>query len=283
MDLQTLLTLAEIRPDDRDEVSALLAQEPSAQVFAALQTLRSRLGSIGAQPPAGDQDELVWLSALLRFLPEQLAWYQQQGIPVETARATVADIGRHIAISRVTNGKFGLQTWRWLTEHATGTLYQLGRLQFQIHPGPVGLPGLQAGEHILGVHIPEISGSPLSPAAVRASLVKAQEFFSRYFPAQPVRIANCVSWLLDPYLAANLPSESNIAQFASLFTLYGELLDTPSDAVYFTFRSRDFTNVQALPRETGLQRIVAGRIESGGAWQVGQGYLVLSTAASVLL
>ncbi|AJT41177.1 acyltransferase domain-containing protein [Psychromicrobium lacuslunae] len=275
MDIQSLLKLAEIRPADQREVSELLAQEPTAPVFQALQILRDRLGSIGEPPPSGDQEELVWMNALLRFLPEQLAWYQQQGIPDQVVQATIADIGRHIAISRVTNGRFGLQTWRWLTEHATGTLYQLGRLQFQIHPGPAALPGLQSGEHILGIHIPEIQGSPLSPSAVQDSLAKAKDFFARYFPAQPVRLANCISWLLDPYLSANLPAESNIVRFAALFSHYGELVDTPSDAVYFTFRRRDFSQVSDLPRDTILQQVVAGRIEHGGAWQVGKGYLSL--------
>ncbi|NYE94557.1 hypothetical protein FHU41_000778 [Psychromicrobium silvestre] len=276
INIEEILELAAVRADDRVETRALLESAPSAEVEAALAVLRSRLGNFGEKPPSSAGGQLVWMSALLRFLPEQLSWYRDRGIPEEVIRATVADIGRHIAISRVTTGFFGLETWRWLTEHATGTLYQLGRLQFQIQPGPEGIADLASNEAVLGIHIPEEEGRPLSPAAVEDSLARAVPFFAEFFPRQPVRLANCVSWLLDPYLLETLPPQSNIAQFASRFTLYGELLDTPSDAVYFTFRRRDVQNIAALPRDTALQRTVLGRIENGGSWQVGQGYLQLS-------
>ncbi|WP_394938266.1 acyltransferase domain-containing protein [Psychromicrobium sp. YIM B11713] len=275
MDLQELLAAAAIQPTDRQEVLALLEEPPSAPVLEAMALLRSRLGLLGQAAPQSDFDEFTWMSALLRFLPEQFNWYQQRGIPSGIALATTADIGRQIAISRVTTGGFGLETWKWLTEHATGTLYQLGRLQFQIQPGPREIPGLATEEAILGLHIPEIRHSPITPGAVQQAISLAKDFFNEYFSDQPVRFAHCISWLLDPYLLEKLPTSSNIVQFASLFTLYGQLLDTPSDAVYFTFRSRDSDNIQGLPRETLLQRVVLERIEHGDHWRVGQGYLKL--------
>lgn len=274
-----LITLANIHDEDLSEVRELLLRTPDAAVEETLVVLRSRLGVFDPPDVASTQDELVWLEALLRFLPEQLAWYQSRGIPEAILRATVADIGRHVAISRTTKGRFSLDTWKWLTEHVTGTLYQLGRLQFQLISGPAQIPGLKPEEAILGAHIPQ--EGPILPAAVSDSLAQAAKFFQQYFPEHPVRFANCISWLLDPYLAKHLDPRSNIAQFARRFASYDLPLDSPGDAMYFTFRIRDAQSTQNLPRETALQRLVLDRIESGGTWQVGRGYLTLPALAGI--
>ena len=273
MNINKLLELAAIRPEDVAQVYALLEQQPTASVDAALHVLRARIGMFDAPPLPSDSSEFVWISALLRFLPEQLAWYQQRGIPEKIAHDTVAEIGRHIAISRTTTGEFGLETWKWVCEQASGSLYQLGRLQFQLQVRPAELSGIVDDGMILSVHIPE--GGGISSAAVQDSFAQARTFFATYFQEHPVKLANCVSWLLDPYLIQQLPADTNITRFASLFTLYGELMDTPSDAVYFTFRSRNHTDTSGLPRDTLLQRIVLERIDNGGAWQLGQGYVRL--------
>ncbi|WP_041685903.1 acyltransferase domain-containing protein [Renibacterium salmoninarum] len=274
-----LITLANIHDEDLAEVRELLLRTPDAAVEETLMVLRSRLGVFDPPDVISTKDELVWLEALLRFLPEQLAWYQSRGIPEAILRATVADIDRHVAISRTTKGRFSLDTWKWLTEHATGTLYQLGRLQFQLISGPAQIPGLKPEEAILGAHIPQ--EGPILPAAVSDSLAQAAKFFQQYFPENPVRFANCISWLLDPYLAKHLDPRSNIGQFAGRFESYDLPLDSPGDAMYFTFRIRDAQSTQNLPRETALQRLVLDRIESGGTWQVGRGYLTLPALAGI--
>ncbi|MBQ1443768.1 MAG: DUF5596 domain-containing protein [Renibacterium sp.] len=278
MDTAELLDWADIQASDRAEAGSLLAAEPGPQVQAALRILRRRWMEIGAPPPAPGIDELAWLHALLRFIPEQLEGYRGRGVPEAVARATLADIGRHVAISRTTNGHFGLETWKWLTEQASGTLFQLGRLHFHLIPGPAGIPGLRAGEKVLGMHIPE--AGPLLPGLVQESLAGAVQFFGECFPEHPVRFGHCHSWLLDPYLAQQLPSDSNIVAFANRFTRFGELFDAPGDAVYFTFRTRDMTKLAGLPRESRLQQVVLERIDAGGSWQAAQGYLNLPEVSS---
>ncbi len=82
--------------------------------------------------------------------------------------------------------------------------------------------------------------------------------------------------MLDPYVAGHLDSDSNIVRFANRFTPYGHPLDAPTDAVYFTFRTRSVDpELASLPRRTSLQRMVLERIDDGGCWQLGFGYLEL--------
>lgn len=270
---EELLDWANVEAADLANASSLLAAEAGPQVQAALRILRERWMKIGADAPASGIDELSWLHALLLFIPEQLEGYRERGITESVARATLADIGRHVAISRTTIGHFSLETWKWLTEQASGTLFQLGRLHFQLTPGPADTPDLRLGETVLGVHIPE--SGPLRPEMVQDSLDCAVRFFGAHFPEHPLRFAHCHSWLLDPYLAQELPADSNIIAFANRFKRFGKLFDAPGDAVYFTFRTRDMANLSRLPRESRLQKVVLERIDAGSSWQAAQGYLTL--------
>jgi hypothetical protein len=267
-----------VAEEDRDGCLRLLEGEisPAAAVVQAF--LASRLGSADAAVPELGTPGLPvtendWLEGMLRFVPALQAWHAELDIPDAVTRDTLADFGRNLAINRRVHGRFGMDTWKWLTHHFAGRLFALGRLQYLIHQPAAPIPGVADGGWILGVHIPEDGG--LGTAPVAESLAAARPFFATHFPERPVRTANCESWLLDPYLAAHIDTWSNIARFAALFTLYGTPRNEPTDAVYFTFRTRSMENLSSLPRTTALQRLVLDRIDAGGAWQVGCGYLTL--------
>jgi hypothetical protein len=262
-------------PADRADCEHLLAGETHPSVVGILEELERRLDAdIDVEPSGGSvRDELAWIEAYLRFAPEVLRWHAARGVPEEISRDTLADFGRNLAINRRVHGRFGMDTWPWLAHHFAGRLFQLGRLQYLIHRTDEPVPGLRAGEWILGIHIPE-SGS-LAQGALEESLAMARPFFARCFPDRPVRLANCASWLLDPYLRGHMEPASNIVRFARLFTSYGLPTDAPTDAVYFTFRTRRMDGLKELPRKTSLQRTVLERIDDGGTWQLGHGYLPL--------
>ncbi len=276
---QILVYLA-VEAADRAACAQLLEGAPGPAAADVITALRTTLCTGASEPPVPVQaGETDWIEAYLRLTPELLRWHAERGIADEISRATLADVGRNLAINRRVHGRFGMDTHTWLIHHFTGRLYQLGRLQYLLHRGPEpaaggGIPGAEPGDWLLGIHIPESGG--LDPETVHASLELARPFFSRHFPAQPVRIADCASWLLDPYVASHLDPDSNIVQFANRFTPYGHPLDTPTDALYFTFRTRSsVTELASLPRRTSLQRMVLERIDDGGCWQLGFGYLEL--------
>lgn len=272
------LDLLDIADVDKAEAAALLEGAPTAAVQKVLTHLAARLGSADDSVPDLGTDEspvteLDWLSAMLRFTPDLIEWHEGRNIPAAITRATLADVGRNMSINRRVHDRFGMDTYKWLNHLFSGRLFQLGRLQYLIHQPKAAITGVGPQEWILGVHIPE--GGGLGAAAVQESLVQASEFFAAHFPEKPVRTANCESWLLDPYLSTQLDPASNIATFAALFTPYAEPREEPTDAVYFTFRTRSMDNLSALPRTTALQRIVLERIDAGGAWQLGFGALEL--------
>ncbi|WP_369744565.1 acyltransferase domain-containing protein [Paenarthrobacter sp. AMU7] len=271
-----LFELLDISGDDAEECTALLATPPGEAVLRAMAAMDERLGSFPLDSIQEDNpDESVWIEALLRFSPTVHAYHLKLGIIPEVSAASLADMGLQLRINRRVHGRFGLDTWGWMTLHMAGNLFRLGRLQFHLVRSPeetaqAGTPAAD-GHWVLGVHIPEDGG--LSPASVDASLSEARLFFPRYFPDKPAAVATCDSWMLDPYLADHLP-ESNIASFARRFTL-DRCSEAPTDAVYFTFRQRGLQDLDKLPRETSLQRVVLERIDDGGTWQLGHGHLEL--------
>ncbi|MEV7662140.1 acyltransferase domain-containing protein [Paenarthrobacter sp. NPDC089316] len=264
-----LFRLLDISSEDAHDCAELLATPPDSEVVQALDALKARLGSFPRDGITdGNASEASWIEALLRFAPSVHAYHLELGISPVVSAASLADVGLQLRINRRVHGRFGLDTWGWLTLHMAGNLFRLGRLQFHLVPADVSV---SASGWALGVHIPEDGG--LSPALVDESFAEARSFFPRHFPDKPAAVATCDSWMLDPYLSERLPN-SNIASFARRFTLDG-CTDAQSDAVYFTFRQRGLQDLEKLPRDTSLQRVVLERIDDGGTWQLGHGHLEL--------
>ncbi|CAD5990431.1 acyltransferase domain-containing protein [Agreia sp. COWG] len=277
-DENTLFDLLAIDEADRADCARLLARsDDEVQVAPAVAALRRSFGSfneITVDEPT--QEPLVWLKAFFELTPQVVEWSRENDIPDQVVRDTLADVGRHLAISRRVTGEFGLQTWRWLTHHFTVRIFALGRLQFALQratPTIVVDGVIAAGDWVLAVHIPE--SGPLTPALVDESLDAAKTFFAEHFPEHPVSVVTCDSWMLDPFLLDRVAPESNVGSFVRRFTPIGHSSDGHTDALYFVFRTRDLTRLDELPRDTSLQRAVLERFELGETWQVAWGYLLL--------
>ena len=275
-----LAELTDIDPDTRSAVHALLGGMTDADRSDAAtirQALLAELGSFSStwpeEIPPGSA--AAWVSAVLGAVPAVADWMRAAGIPEPTIAATLGDVGRHLRLEHRNTGRTGFDAPVWMLAVMSGSLYQLGRLQYDLrrrHPLESVLPA-GFGEWVLDVHIPE--AGPLTPDAVAASLRRAVRFFGEHFPDRPVRAAVCASWLLDPYLGRHLDPSSNMVSFQRLFTAFGEPRDDQLDAVYFTFGQRSLDGLDRLPRRSSLQRLVLERLESGQRWQVVHGYLEL--------
>ena len=218
---------------------------------------------------------------LLAAHPHTIAFHRAIGIPEDVSRHTLVDIGRKFSVHRKNYSKGGIDSPSWLTHHMRGQLYQLGRLQFErIHPWGRLREGIeQAGvelgpdEVVLSVHITDFSG-PLSPAACDASFAQAKPFFQRHFPETPVRIAVCLSWMLDVQLDEYMAPTSNIIQFKNRFTPAYVPEANNRGIRQFVFGMLD-AEIDELPQATSLERSVVRHIVSGRDWHGGAGWLKL--------
>lgn len=279
-DLPQRLTRLGFRPDDLTDALAGVRAVVADDAISRVQDIAERL-----VPGIGDLEDRVkvapWVAADVTAAPyprgllpllalvvtaeEVAAWEQTRGISAAVSWASLADLGQQVWVHRMTYGSFGLHTEDWLRLVWSGAFYWLGRLQFNLQRDSAGNPS----EWVLSTHIPQTG--PLTPEAVDASFACAHRFFGRYFPDYPTTDLHCASWLLDPQLVDGLPAGSNMARFGRRWRLYGEPLAGDEDALFFTFHRRGDVDLDVLPRDTSLQRLIIDHLRSGRHWHVWHG------------
>ena len=135
------------------------------------------------------------LTACLPFVRE---YHQSLGIPENITQATLADLGRNVRVHRKREGVGGLGVMWWLMLHFRGVIFQLGRLQFELHHAGKEVAasmrehGIDAdvNTHVLSIHIPEFMG-PMDHDSCSASIQEAVRFFPTYFPDWSVDYGIC--------------------------------------------------------------------------------------------
>lgn len=235
---------------------------------------------IDAAAPASER--YLPLFAALAVVPETRAHHARLGVPEAISRATLADIGRNVAVHRLTYGHAGFADIAWCRLHLTGNLYQLGRLQFErteldaaLARAVAGAPGSPApdarpGDAALSVHIPRYRG-PMDPASCDASIAAAHGFFARHYPRDRPAVALCRSWLLDRQLAEYLPVDSNIVRFARRFAQADDPPDNDRSTLRFVFGNPSVP-LSEQPRRTRLERAVLDHLAGGRHWHGGIGW-----------
>ncbi len=254
---------AEIMAGWPDPDSPLWSDELRWLLDRSIALVRADLGGNGWLPPGpelprerGPAWRHLYVYAYLALVDVVMAYHRDHGIDEAVSWATLADLGRNLAVDRRMNGEGWPVMQSWLTLHTRGSLYELGRLQHQ------------RGEGAIGLHIPD--AGPLTPAAIDASLDQARAFFPRHFPDEPYTTFSCGSWLLDPQLLEYLPEDSNIVRFQRRFELEpyeeSEGIDGDVEVLRFVFRTLS-TPLDRLPRRTALQRAVIDHLAAGGHWR----------------
>jgi hypothetical protein len=275
-DALALLDRLTVRPDDAAEIvagwpdpgSPLWTPELRWLLDRSIALIRADLGGHDWLPPGPElprERGLAWrhlyVYAYMALVDVVTGYHHHHGIAGAVSRATLADLGRNLAIDRRMHGEGWPVMQSWLTLHARGGVYELGRLQYQ------------RGSTSIGLHIPE--SGPITPQAVTASLDEARAFFPRHFPSERYTTFSCGSWLLDPQLLDYLPRDSNIASFQRRFELEPyqepEGLDADVEVLRFVFRTLT-TPLDQLPRRTVLQRAIADHLKAGRHWYWRRGH-----------
>lgn len=276
-DAPAILDRLAVRPDDAAEIMAgwpdadspLWTPELRWLLDRSIALVRADLGGYGWLSPGpelprerGPAWRHLYVYAYLALADVVTEYHRDHGIPEAVSWATLADLGRNLAVDRRMRGEGWPVMQSWLTLHARGGLYELGRLQHQ------------RGDTTIGLHIPD--SGPMTPAAVDASLDQARAFFPRHFPGERHTAFTCGSWLLDPQLGEYLPEDSNIIRFQRRFELEPyeepEGIDCDVEVLRFVFRTLT-TPLDRLPRRTVLQCAILDHLEAGGHWYWRRGRL----------
>ncbi|MEU6849108.1 acyltransferase domain-containing protein [Actinacidiphila alni] len=232
----------------------------------------------------GAAGRYFYVHLFLAALPDALAAHRALGVPEDVTRATFADVGEKMRLYRLAHGTGGLDRQVWLLRHFRGTLFRLGRLQFDrarldavAYGGTPDGGGPADGEPVLEVHIP--GDGPLTPEACADSYGRARAFFARHFPAEPYAYATCRSWLLDDQLAAYLPPTSHIIGFQRRHRLFGARPCCDDAVLEFVFHrppgAPGPADPDRLPRDTTLRRAIADHLRAGRHWRLRCGWTPL--------
>lgn len=274
-DVSAILDRLAVPPDDAAEIMAgwpdpdspLWTQELRWLLDRSIALVRTDLGGHGWLSPGpelprerGPAWRHLYVYVYLALVDVVRRYHRDHGIDDAVSWVTLADLGRNLAVDRRMRGEGWPVMQSWLTLHARGAIYELGRLQY--HRGGASI----------ALHIPE--SGPLTPEAVAASLDEARAFFPRHFPDEHHTAFSCSSWLLDPQLLEYLPGDSNIVRFQRMFELEPyeepEGLDADVEMLRFVFRTLT-TPLDRLPRRTVLQRAVVDHLAAGRHWRIRRG------------
>ena len=271
VDAPAILDRLAVRADDVAEImagwpdagSALWNSELRWLLDRSIALVRCDLGGYGWLSPGpelprerGPAWRYLYVYAYLALVDVAMGYHRDHGVTDAVSWASLADLGRNLAIDRRMHGEGWPVMQSWLTLHSRGSLYELGRLHYQ------------RGDTAIGLHIPD--SGPLTPEVVEASLDEARMFFPRHFPDERYMAFSCGSWLLDPQLLEYLPEDSNIIRFQRRFELEPykepEGLDCDVEVLRFVFRTLT-TPLDQLPRRTVLQRAIVDHLKAGRHWQ----------------
>lgn len=196
--------------------------------------------------------------------------YQKNNIDDDIYFDTMKDI----TVWCQNNNNKGLKNLPWIKNHLNFELFKLGRLQFQLYTCndimlDYSMLPFDKGEKMLYVHIPQ--GEKLIYGDCVNSIIKAKEFFAKYFPDYKYDFFFCESWLLYGENWQFMKSSSNILQFATLFDLVYSI-DDDRQAIERIFGKRQLIKSK-YQEKTTLQKSAKTFMQSGGKLGIGIGIL----------
>lgn len=201
-------------------------------------------------------------------------FYQTKGIDDSVFFTSMKGLAWECRVCYDKTGIYGVRqvTYRaWFRRLVSGTIFTLGRLQFEIIDSifDFDLDGhhINKGDTCIYVHIP--GGTPLDPDECEAAYDTARKFFKEHFQFDPV-IFYCGSWLLHPWLSEVLPESSRIVKFQKQFQLV-EVADSEREIRNWLFDHSD-APFDELPVKTSLHKAAVHRLKNGLPIGYARGY-----------
>ena len=223
----------------------------------------------------GTTPEEMNLYSFLRLSEKTWKLYQEKGIGEDVFYESFYSMTVCCQVCYDRLGIYGIDQAiyrKWQRYVLDGTLFRLGRLEFQLKEFDYDLEidghKAPAGTTVLSVHIPRYL--PLKEEDCEKSYAWARAFFKEFYGMDPC-IFVCGSWLLHPWMQDVLPPESGIIRFQTKFRLY-RVEQKPESAINWIFPGYAGKDISQLPADTSLRRAAIARLQSGGpigvAWGI---------------
>ena len=274
----------------REYIEAIRLQPQAAEVFWQLhsrsgeEAFEARIRESFAAYDQGDEvfgeylkgfaeaegvtPEQINLYVFLRLSERTWAYYRTKGIGLDVFYETFYSMTVCCQVCYDRLGIYGIdqQTYRrWQRYALDGTLFRLGRLEFQLKEldFDIEIQDIQvpAGTTVLSVHIPRYL--PLHEEDCEKSYNWAREFFRTHYGMEQC-IFVCHSWLLHPWMQEVLPENSAIIRFQKKFKLH-LVEQKPESAIGWIFPGHAGKDISEFPTDTSLRRAAIARLREGGS------------------
>ena len=186
------------------------------------------------------------------------------GIGEEYFYSSLLDLEEKCAHNKEEHGVYGVPVDEipWFRYAMTATIFQLGRLQFQIAKSEYDIEidgvSIRKGDTCYFVHVP--GHAPLTEQACRESYEMALDFFGKYYGAENL-MCFCYSWLLQPWIADVLKPDCNIIKFKNTFRLI-ETIESIPHTFRFIF-PKQYEHLEDYPTDKPLRRAAVDRRKNG--------------------
>ena len=223
---------------------------------------------------SNQEDKMLCMLYALYKCEDFFLTARKRNIPEDILIATLSEVRRYaLEYNVMTKGeKIGIFQINWIGKILKGTIYRLGRLEFEIRPcvRTSEMLGVKEGDNVLAVHIPN-NGGPFTPEACNEAYALAEAFFAKYFPEYEYKCYTCFSWLLDVNLKKYLKPDSNIVKFMDSFEIDDNPKETPAALIYLFGRGTTEEDLKNITPTTGLQKGVIDHVLGGGKLYQGFG------------
>ena len=214
----------------------------------------------------GTTPEEMNLYSFLRLSERTWKLYQEKGIGEDVFYESFYSMTVCCQVCYERVGIYGIDqvTYRkWQRYVLDGTLFRLGRLEFQLKEFDYDIDvcefHIPAGTTVLSVHIPRYL--PLKDEECEKSYAWAREFFREFYGMEQC-IFTCGSWLLHPWMQEVLPETSSIVVFQRKFKLF-RVEQKVESAVNWIFPGYGDRDISEYPTDTSLRRAAIERIKTG--------------------
>ena len=229
--------------------------------YGAINLFRQKEGEYGCEAYR------ICLAATLLLTRNMKALYEEKGYDMQIYWDSLQDIAIWANCCKRDTGRWGMKQFGWLTKTLGGTLWRLGRMQFEythFEEGHYEKDGvvLNDGDIVINTHIPE--GEPLTPEKRTDAFDRAVKFFGR-------NVFMCESWMLWPAHYEMLKPTSNVISFMNDFDIFHSFEQPGVSDLWRIFGYRDDYRPEKLPANSSMQRGYIEQMKKNGGL-TGGGY-----------
>lgn len=198
--------------------------------------------------------------------------YELAGIDKSVYYDTIIDFRYRLYECKEVYGFNGIFVADWYWIMCNLSLHKIGEMEFEKVVAKFNYTGkgvtVKSGDALIAIHIPP------KFKMNRETITKALKESYNYYGFKGKVVYQCKSWLLYPDFEKVFVEGGNISQFRTFFDVIDSFDNETFEDCWRLFKVGKIVDLDALPKDTRLQRNMINHLKSGGKTGDGFGVLV---------